>query len=103
LNNIGLRLERERVIENLKMEFDNAWANYENSLLIYKTQVKNLEISQLNFDRSNERFKVGQINSVDFRQAQVNLLNSETVLTSSKFQVKQAEIQLLLLSGQILD
>ena len=103
LNNLGLRLERERVIENLKMEFDNAWANYENSLFIYETQVKNLEISQLNFDRSNERFKVGQINSVDFRQAQVNLLNSETVLTTSKYQVKQAEIQLLLLSGQILD
>jgi outer membrane protein TolC len=103
LNNLGLALERERVIENLEMEFDNAWASYENMLFIYETQLKNVEISRSNFERSSERFKIGQINSVDFRQAQINLLNAETVLTTSKYQVKIAEIQLLLLSGEILE
>jgi outer membrane protein TolC len=103
LNLIGLALEKDRLIENLKMEFENSWANYQNRLFIYRTQLKNVEVNRDNFMRSEEQFKIGQINSVDYRQAQLNLLNAETVLNTAKFEVKRAEVELLLLTGQILD
>ncbi len=103
LNNIQLSLQKEQLLDNIAFEFDNAWANYENRKLIYQTQSKNVTISEENFKRSQERFNAGQINSVDFRQAQLNLLNAEISLINAKYQVKISEIELLLLSGQILD
>ena len=62
-----------------------------------------MEISEANFKRSEAQFKIGQINSVDYRQAQLNLLNAQTLLNTTRFQIKIAEVQLLLLSGQILN
>lgn len=103
LNSIQLALQKEQILENLSFDFDNSWANYENNLFIYQTQVKNVEINRRNFERSEEQYRIGQINSVDYRQAQLNLLNAETNLVTSKYQVKISEIELLLLSGQILD
>jgi outer membrane protein TolC len=103
LNNIQLALEKEQILENLEFDFENAWANYENRLYVYQTQLKNVDISRDNFERSEEQFKIGQINSVEYRQAQLNMLNAETVLNTAKFEVKISEVELLLLSGQILN
>jgi outer membrane protein TolC len=103
LNNISLQLQKEQQVENLILEFENAWANYTNSLFVYDTQINNVEISKANFKRSEAQFEIGQINSVDYRQAQLNLLNAQTALNTSRFQVKVAEVQLLLLSGSILN
>ena len=103
LNNINLAIQKEQMVENLIFDFENAWALYENRLFIYQTQLKNLEINKSNFMRSEEEFKIGQINSVDFRQAQMNLQTAETVLNAAKFDVKISEIELLLLSGHVLD
>jgi outer membrane protein TolC len=102
LNNVGLVLQKEQIIENLEFQFENTWANYRNTLFIYETNEKNVTINRANFERTEEQFKIGQINSVDFRQAQLNLLNAETALNTSKLQVKIAEVELLLLSGRIL-
>ena len=102
INNIGLALQKEQIIENLEFEFENAWANYQNTLFIYENNAKNVAINRTNFERTEEQFKIGQINSVDFRQAQLNLLNAETVLNTSMLLVKIAEVSLLLLSGRVL-
>ncbi|GAA5221362.1 TolC family protein [Membranihabitans marinus] len=102
VSKFGLELEKESLLQDLNFEFENAWADYENKLLIYRTEVKNVEINRTNFLRTEEKFKIGQVNSVDFRQAQLNLLNAETNMNTSKFEVKIAEVQLLLLSGQLL-
>ena len=56
-----------------------------------------------NFDRSEERFKLGQITSLEFRQAQINLINSKTSLNNAKFDAKLIELQLLQLSGDIMN
>jgi len=103
LTNINLVLEKEQLIQNLELQFETAWANYQDRTFIYKSQEKNLDINQSNFKRTEEQFKIGQINSVDFRQAQLNLLNAEVALNAAKFQVKIAEVELLLLSGNLLN
>jgi len=101
LNNIGLGLQKEQIIEDLELKFETAWANYRDRIFIYESQKKNVVISRSNFERTNEKFKIGQISSVDYRQAQLNVLNDEVALNSAKFQVKLAEVELLLLSGRI--
>ena len=68
-----------------------------------QAEEKNLSINQLNFERTAEQFKVGQINSVEFRQAQLNLLTAATNLNAAKFDAKAIEIVLLQLSGRLME
>ena len=103
LNILDLEYQKEQLLYDLEADFDIAWANYKNSLAIYDTNQKNEIITRQNFERTEEQFKIGQINSVEFRQAQLNLLNAQNGLIGSKFDVKINEVQLLLLSGNILD
>ena len=102
LNLLGIELQKEQAMVDLSYSFEDAWADYQNKLTIFRTEEKNVLINRENFERSIEQFNAGQLNSVDFRQAQLNLLNAETNLVRSRFQVKIAEVQVLLLAGRIL-
>jgi outer membrane protein TolC len=96
-------IQKEQLLQQLERDVRNAWESYQNALFILKAEVKNLDINQLNFERTEEQFKVGQVTSVEFRQAQLNLLNAATNLNTAKFDAKIIEIQLLQLSGQLME
>lgn len=97
------QLQVAQVQQNVNRDIDNAYGNYKNRLYIFELQQKNVETNQNNFTRTQEQFKVGQVNSVEFRQAQLNLLNAQTSFNLAKFDAKLAEIQLLQLTGQLLN
>ncbi len=89
--------------ETLKNSVENTWGSYKNQLYILKVQEQNVVTNQNNFDRTLERFKLGQVTSIDFRQAQINLLNAKASLNNTKYNAKLLELQLLQLSGDILN
>jgi len=103
INNENLALQLQNTTNNLTRDFENAWANYQNDLFLYNTQLRNLKSNQDNFYRTNEQFKLGQVSSVEYRQAQLNLLNAALQVTQSKFSAKVSELTLLQLSGILLD
>lgn len=96
-------IEKEQYIQQLTRDVYNAWEFYQNALFTYQVQSTNVETNIRNFDRTNEQYKLGQINSIDFRLAQVNLLNAEQDLSRSKYAAKIAEFQLLYLAGNLLN
>lgn len=101
LDNQQILLEQQKV--NIENNLKNTWENYNNQLFILSAQEQNMLSNQNNFDRTQERFKLGQITSVEFRQAQINLINAKTALNNAKFDAKLIELQLLQLSGDILN
>jgi outer membrane protein TolC len=101
LDNQQILLEQQKA--TIKNNLKNTWENYKNQLFILKAQEQNVLSNQNNFDRTQERFKLGQITSLEFRQAQINLINSKTALNNAKFDAKLIELQLLQLSGDILN
>jgi outer membrane protein TolC len=101
LDNQQIALEQQKV--TIKNTLKNTWENYKNQLFILKAQEQNVLSNQNNFDRTQERFKLGQITSLEFRQAQINLINAKTALNNAKFDAKLIELQLLQLSGDILN
>lgn len=96
-------IQKEQILQQLERDVINAWESYQNALFILQAEAKNLTINQLNFERTEEQFKVGQVTSVEFRQAQLNLLNAGTNLNTARFDAKVIEIQLLQLSGQLME
>jgi len=103
-----VRLENEeyikkQIILEVNRDIANALGNYENKRYIYEVQENNVVTNQNNFERTEEQFKIGQITSIEFRQAQINLLNARTSKNLAKYDAKLAEIQLLQLTGQLLN
>ena len=101
LDNQQIALEQQKI--TIQNNLKNTWENYNNQLFILKAQEQNVVTAENNFERTEERFKLGQITSVEFRQAQINLFNAKTALNNAKFDAKLIELQLLQLSGEILN
>ncbi len=101
LDNQQILLEQQKTtIQNI---LKNTWENYNNQLFIIGAQDKNVLTAQNNFDRTEERYKLGQVTSIEFRQAQINFINAKTALNNATFDAKLIELQLLQLSGDILN
>ena len=97
------QLQKENILLSIERDFNNAWDDYMNKLDIYNIQDKNIVTAQNNFDRTQEKFKIGQVNSIEFRQAQINLLNAELSRSQAKYDAKLAELTLLQISGELLN
>lgn len=97
------KLQKEQVVIDVERNFNNAWDDYQNKLVIFEVQEDNIETAQNNFDRTQEKFKIGQVTSIEFRQAQLNLLNAELSRNQAKYDAKVAELTVLQLSGELLN
>lgn len=93
---------KDKVKAEVKTAIANAKTNYEVKLQIFKMQQSNVVTNLNNFNRSKERYKLGQITSIEFRQAQINLTNAKANKSLAKYNAKLAELQLLQLTGQLL-
>jgi len=96
-------LLKEQIELEVNRDIQNALAIYENRLKIFYIQEQNVLTNQNNFERSREQFQLGRITSIEFRQAQINLLNAQTNKNLAKYDAKLAELQLLQLTGQLLN
>ena len=96
-------LQKQQIIMEVKRDIANALGNYENLLEVFRLQEQNVITAINNFERSNERYKLGQISSVELRQAQLNLLNARTNKNLAKYEAKLAELEVLQLTGQLLN
>lgn len=96
-------LLRKQVELEVNRDMQNAMAIFENRLRIFRIQEQNVVTNQNNFERSREQFQLGRITSIEFRQAQINLLNAQTNKNLAKYDAKLAELQLLQLTGQLLN
>jgi outer membrane protein TolC len=94
---------KDQLIIEIERNFNNAWDDFQNKLLIYRIQEDNIITSQNNFDRTQEKFKIGQVTSIEFRQAQLNLLNAELSRNQAKYDAKLAELTVLQLGGELLN
>ncbi|AWX43960.1 hypothetical protein HME9304_00959 [Flagellimonas maritima] len=108
IKNVKINYENQELLKKqieLQVERDirNAWDSYTNALYVLEVQEKNLQTNQNNFNRTNERYKLGQVTSIEFRQAQLNLLNAELAQSQAKYSAKLAELLMLQISGQLLN
>ncbi|KAB1068769.1 TolC family protein [Tamlana haliotis] len=103
LNLESQNIQKEQLLVSLERDFNNTWDNYHNRLNIFRLEEDNIRTAQNNFDRTQEKFKIGQVNSIEFRLAQVNLLNAELNRNKAKYFAKIAELEMLKICGEILN
>ena len=108
VRNAKIALENQELLKKqveleVERNIENAIETYENRLTIYQIQEKAVITNQNNFERSREQYQLGRITSIEFRQAQINLLTAQTTKNLAKYDAKLAELQLLDLTGQLLN
>jgi outer membrane protein len=107
IQNAKLQLASSKETENfakkqVKRDVLNAYENYENSLFLLSLAEDDIYTARLNFERSEEAYQTGQINSTEYRQAQLNLVQASYRIIELKVQAKNAEVELYRLAGALL-
>lgn len=95
-------LLKEQQEQQLKRDVFNQWGTYQNALTVLKVRDQNVKTNQQNFKRTKEQYNLGQVTSIEFRQAQINLLNAEMSWNQAKYDAKLAELRLLQLQGKLI-
>lgn len=95
-------IEKQLIEKDLERNVANAWETYQNSLFVLSAEEKNVETNRRNFERSQEQYRLGQIITVEFRLAQVNLLSAVNSYNQAKYTAKVAELRLLQLGGKLI-
>ena len=103
LNTANSEILKESTVLKLKNELKNAYDTHFNNLYILKVQKKNVETNEDNFERNLEKYNIGSISSIEFRRAQLNLLNANLEYNSAKYQTKLSEAFFLKICGEILN
>ncbi|MEL6802629.1 MAG: TolC family protein, partial [Bacteroidota bacterium] len=80
-----------------------AYASYENSLFLLETERRNLPTFQLNFDKTQEDYRLGQVDATQLRNAQVNLNAAKTRIALRELEVRTAVAELRLLAGNLVE
>ena len=97
------KILKESTILKLKNELKNAYDTHFNNLYILAVQKKNVVTNMNNFERNLEKYNIGTISSIEFRRAQLNLLNANLEYNSAKYQTKLSEAFFLKICGEILN
>lgn len=92
-------LNQQKIQLNLENQLAKFWAEYNTQKAIIENEKINVEISNQNFLKSKELFNLGRVSSLDFRQAQLNLINTKLNLLNAQYNAKIAELQLKKFAG----
>ena len=94
---------KQQQVDLIENKIKNTFELYKNKLFVLEAQQQNEITSKHNFDRTQERYKLGQVTSIEFRQAQINLLNTTNSVSNARYDAKLIELELLQLTGEILN
>ena len=105
--NARLRLKNQQLqLEDLKLnivsETQQVYEQYIDALSLIELEQQNLQYTKQSQEIALERFRLGTINSLELREAQLSLLNAENRLIVAQIEAKNAETELLRISGDLL-
>lgn len=97
--NAELSYESDKLM--LESRFLALYRSYQNTLELVDLEEENFLNAEQTLDIALERFRLGSISSLEFREAQRTFLAAENRLINARFDAKVAETELLNLSGEL--
>jgi len=98
--------------KNKELAFQNAKNNlaglvrekfvtFEKRMELLLLEQQNVEAARQNLELQKDRYQIGTVTSLEFRDAQVNLARAETALIVSRFQARISRLEIEQLIGKI--
>ena len=113
------RLETRKKVRNAKIEIENSklsyqevelqmlsdlaqlYNSYENNLIMVGFESESAEVALVSLKTALERYRLGSLSGLEFREFQRSYLDAVTRKISAQFQAKSTEVSLLLMSGRL--
>lgn len=86
-------------LSRVELSVKQSYNTYQMDLDLIKFEKENVEVAMQNFDLANDQYKIGVITAIELRQAQQNLLLSNSRYLSVRYEAKLAETDLMRISG----
>ncbi|MEO5582217.1 MAG: TolC family protein, partial [Saprospiraceae bacterium] len=99
--NQGLQIDN--VKQSLFSLAATAYQNFANAKRQIELEIHNLEIIRENNSISMERFRRASITTVELRQAQLNLVESQNRIINAQYTLKQSEVQIRYIMGGLVN
>lgn len=99
VDNSKLLIEQER--QTISSQLHSTYQTYLTNVELVKLEDHNEEIAKKNLEITLEKFKLGSIPTIEFRNAQENYINVKARNTSARFQAKISEVMLNEIAGNI--
>lgn len=95
------QIQRSEAELGIKADLTTAYRNYEIVKSIYDMELRNLETVRENLEYVKNRFELGLVTGIQYREAQLNLLRTESNIVSVRYDLRLAELELLRVTGQL--
>jgi outer membrane protein TolC len=94
-------LEHDRVQQNVKAQLAAAYQTYQTNLALVLLERNNQQLAKRNLDITLDKYRLGSIAPIEFRDAQLNYLNARIRASNAQYQAKVAEIALKEIAGNV--
>ena len=95
------KLNLEALENEMKTTLHQQFESYKNKLQMLQMESHNVLAARENLIIATERYQLGDLSGIEFREAQRNFVSAESRLLNSRLQVKLSETSLLQLSGEL--
>ncbi|MEM8893847.1 MAG: TolC family protein [Bacteroidota bacterium] len=95
-------LEIKNQTLNIDSDISKVFTSYRNSLNLIDLESQNLDVALENEEIALERYRLGNSTALELREAQTNAVEVESRLLNARYSTKISEIELLRLSGSLI-
>ena len=95
------KLTYQKLSQNISSQIATLYQTYQTNIELVKLEQQNLGVAQQNLDITLEKFRLGSVAPLEFREAQRNYIDANARFTNAQFQAKLAEINLKQISGSL--
>ncbi|RZJ28961.1 MAG: TolC family protein [Flavobacterium sp.] len=99
IDNSKLAVEQQTLA--LHSQLTSAYQTYLTNIRLIELETNNERIAKQNLDITLEKYRIGTINTLEYRTAQLNYLNAIVRYNNARYQAKLSEIQLKELAGNL--
>ncbi len=95
------RIDLEKLQQNVRSQFASAYQTYLTNLELVRLEDANLDVARQNMDITLEKYRLGSIAPLEFREAQRNYVDASVRYSTAQYEAKMAELSLKEISGTI--
>ena len=99
IENADLQIQQSTLF--IESEISQTYNLYKTNLALVEIEKKNEQIARQNLNITLDKYRIGTVSAVEFRDAQENFINAVSRYNSSKTQAKLSETLLMELVGKI--
>jgi len=99
VDNSNLQIEQQKIA--IETQIITLFNSYQTNIELVKVEEKNVEIAKQNLDITLAKFKIGTINTIEFRTAQQNYVEAVVRYSNAQYVTKLSEINLKELAGTL--